>query len=406
MRMTLTKDQLEALTAGYTTPEEMQSLYAQMLQHMINRSLSAELEAHLGTSSAADGSNSQRANKRNGKIAKTVQSTSGALSIETPRDRLGTFEPHLVKKRQVRLGGMEDKILALYAKGLTTRDIEDALHELYGVTLSHTLIAQVTDGVMEEARSWQNRPLEAVYPIVWLDGLVVKVRHNKQVINKSAHIVLGVNLRGEKEVLGLWLAENEGAKFWLSVLTELRHRGVQDIYIACMDGLNGLPEAVNAVFPRTLTQLCIVHLVRASLRYVTAAEAKPVAAALKQIYQSATADEAGAELDAFEAAWGSKYKSVVRIWRNHWGNIIPFFQFVPEIRKVIYTTNAIESLNMSMRKLTRNRRIFPNDDSVLKSLYLAIHEAAGKWKSIHHWKPALQSFQLMFGDERVPLASR
>jgi len=291
--MKLDKGQLEELTKGYKTPEEMSELYAQMLQHMINRSLDAELSAHLEESA----SGATTANKRNGRTRKRVQSQSGELEIETPRDRAGTFEPQLVKKRQVRLAGMEEKILALYAKGMTTRDIEDALVELYGVTISHTPISQVTEAVLDEARQWQSRPLEAIYPIVWLDGLVVKVRHNKQVINKSAHVVLGVNLRGEKEVLDLWLAENEGAKFWLTVLTELRHRGVRDIFIACMDGLSGLPEAVNAVFPKTLTQLCIVHLVRASLRYVTAADAKAVVAALKRIYQSATADEAACELD-------------------------------------------------------------------------------------------------------------
>lgn len=401
--MKVSPELLEELTKDFKRPEEMESLYAQMLQHMINRGLSAEFDAHLGGAAAA-GSNAARANKRNGKCVKTVQSANGPLTVETPRDRLGTFEPQLVKKRQVRLAGMEEKILTLYAKGLTTRDIEDALAELYGVTISHTLISQVTESVMDEARAWQNRTLDEVYPIVWLDGLVVKVRHNKQVVNKSAHIVLGVNLRGEKEVLGLWLAEAEGSKFWLSVLTELRNRGVRDIFIACMDGLNGLPEAVNAVFPKTLTQLCVVHLVRASLRYVATQDAKAVIAALKKIYQSASADEAADELDAFEAEWGKKYKSVVRIWRGNWDNVIPFFQFVPEIRKVIYTTNAIESLNMTMRKLTRNRRIFPNDDAALKSLFLAIQEAAKNWKSIHHWKPALQCFQIMFGEDRVPLA--
>ena len=401
--MKLSTDLLEELTRDFERPEELESLYGQMLQHMINRGLSAEFDAHLGAAADAS-SNAARANKRNGRSVKTVQSANGPLTVETPRDRLGTFEPQLVKKRQVRLAGMEEKILTLYAKGLTTRDIEDALAELYGVTISHTLISQVTEGVMDEARAWQNRALDEVYPIVWLDGLVVKVRHNKQVVNKSAHIVLGVNLRGEKEVLGLWLAEAEGAKFWLCVLTELRNRGVRDIFIACMDGLNGLPEAVNAVFPRTLTQLCVVHLVRASLRYVATQDAKAVIAALKKIYQSASADEAAGELDAFEAQWGKKYKAVVRIWRGNWDNVIPFFQFVPEIRKVIYTTNAIESLNMTMRKLTRNRRIFPNDDAALKSLFLAIQEAAKNWKSIHHWKPALQSFQIMFGEDRVPLA--
>ena len=399
--MTLTKMQLDELTAGYSTPQEMERLYSQMLQHMINRSLEAEMKAHLGH----ERHGKSGGNPRNGKSRKTVQSTSGELQIETPRDRDGTFEPQLLPKRQVRLAGMEEKILALYAKGMTTRDIESALVDLYGVTISHALIAQVTDAVLEEARLWQSRPLDAIYPIVWLDGIVVKVQQNKQVINKSMHVVLGVNLRGEKEVLGLWLAENEGARFWLAVLTELRQRGVQDIYVACMDGLKGLPEAVNAAFPKTLTQLCIVHLVRASLRYVSSADAKAVVTGLKRIYQSATAEEAVGEMDAFEEAWGTKYKAVVRMWRGHWDNIIPFFQFLPEIRKVIYTTNAIESLNMVMRKYTRNRRIFTNDEAALKALFSAIREASRNWKSIHHWKPALQSFQIMFGEERVPLAA-
>ncbi|WP_417068692.1 IS256 family transposase [Niveibacterium terrae] len=401
--MKLTPEQLDALVGECRDPKEMASLYSQMLQHMINRSLEAEMQTHLGYAQNESAPEDAGNNRRNGKSRKTVQSEVGDLQIETPRDRSGSFEPQLVKKRQVRLAGMEEKILTLYAKGMTTRDIESALVDLYGVTISHALIAQVTDAVLDEARAWQNRPLEAIYPIVWLDGIVVKVQQNKQVINKAAHVVLGVNLRGEKEVLGLWLNENEGAKFWLSVLTELRHRGVQDIYIASMDGLKGLPEAVNAVFPNTLTQLCIVHLVRASLRYVATRDSKAVVAALKRIYQSASAEEASAELDAFETEWGEKYRAVVRLWRGNWDNVIPFFQFLPQIRKVIYTTNAIESLNMVMRKLTRNRRIFPNDDSALKSLFLAIREASKGWKAIHHWKPALQSFQVMFGEERVPL---
>ena len=401
--MKLTPEQLDALVGECRDPKEMALLYSQMLQHMINRSLEAEMQTHLGYAQNESAPEDAGGNRRNGKSRKTVQSEVGDLHIETPRDRSGSFEPQLVKKRQVRLAGMEEKILTLYAKGMTTRDIESALVDLYGVTISHALIAQVTDAVLDEARAWQNRPLEAIYPIVWLDGIVVKVQQNKQVINKAAHVVLGVNLRGEKEVLGLWLNENEGAKFWLSVLTELRHRGVQDIYIASMDGLKGLPEAVNAVFPKTLTQLCIVHLVRASLRYVATRDSKAVVAALKRIYQSASAEEASAELDAFETEWGEKYRAVVRLWRGNWDNIIPFFQFLPQIRKVIYTTNAIESLNMVMRKLTRNRRIFPNDDSALKSLFLAIREASKGWKAIHHWKPALQSFQVMFGEERVPL---
>lgn len=402
--MTIKPEMLDELTAQCKTPEDVEALYSQLLQRMINRSLDAEMTAHLGYD-RHDKGESARTNRRNGKTKKTVKGTFGELEIETPRDRDASFEPQLVKKRQVRLAGMEDKILALYARGMTTRDIEEALVELYGVSLSHSLIAQVTDAVLDDVRVWQSRPLEAIYPIVWLDGIVVKVHHGKQVVNKSAHVVLAVNLRGEKEVLGLWMAENEGAKFWLAVLTELRQRGVQDIYIACMDGLKGLPEAVTAIFPKTLTQLCIVHLVRASLRYVTAKDSKAVVAALKRIYQSATADEAAAELDALEAEWGSRYRAVVRLWRNNWDNIIPFFQFPPEIRKVIYTTNAIESLNMSLRKLTRNRRIFPNDESATKALFLAVKQASGRWKMIHHWKPALQTFQVMFGEDRVPVTA-
>ena len=399
--MELSKTKLDELTADCKTPGDVEKLFSQMLQHMINRSLEAEMQAHVGHAPHGRGSG----NVRNGKSRKTVRSTLGELEIQTPRDRDGSFEPQLVKKRQVRLAGMEEKILALYARGMTTRDIEAALVDLYGVEISHALIAQVTDAVLDEARVWQSRPLDAIYPIVWLDGIVIKVQQNKQVINKSAHVVLGVNLRGEKEVLGLWLAENEGAKFWLSVLTELRHRGVQDIYIASMDGLKGLPDAVQAVFPKTLTQLCIVHLVRASLRYVNSKDSKAVVAALKRIYQSATVAEAAAELEALEAEWGDKYRAVVRLWRGNWDTVIPFFQFLPEIRKVIYTTNAIESLNMVMRKYTRNRRIFPNDDAALKAMYLAVREASKNWKSIHHWKPALQSFQVMFGEERVPMAA-
>lgn len=403
--MALEQKMLDEVLAGCKTPEDVSQLYSQMLQRLINRSLEAEMDAHLGYEKNEKSESTRRGNTRNGKAAKTIKGTFGEMQIETPRDRDGSFEPQLVKKRQTRLAGMEDKILALYKQGMTTRDIEQALVELYGVTVSHTVIAQVTDAVFDEVRAWQSRPLDSVYPIVWLDGLVIKAHHGKQVINKTVYVVLGVNLQGEKDVLGLWIAENEGAKFWLGVLTELKNRGVQDIYIACMDGLKGLPEAVNVIYPKTLTQLCIVHMVRASLRYVNAADSKAVVAALKRIYQSVNADEAAAELDSFESEWGSKYRAVVRLWRGNWANVIPFFQFPPEIRKVIYTTNAIESLNMSMRKLTRNRRIFPNDESAIKILYLAVRQASRNWKAIHHWKPALQVFQMMFGEERVPLAA-
>lgn len=403
--MVIDAEMMDKLLVNCKTPADIEKLHSQMLQRMINRSLEAEMDAHLGYDKhQKTQAGEARSNSRNGKMSKVIQSQYGDLDIDTPRDRDGSFTPQLIQKRQTRLAGMEGKILTLYAKGMTTRDIEESLVDLYGVTLSHSVIAQVTEAVLDEARIWQSRPLEAIYPIVWMDGIVIKVQQDKQVINKAAHIILGINLRGEKEVLGLWIAENEGAKFWLSVLTEIRNRGVQDIYIACMDGLTGLPGAVQSVFPQALTQLCIVHLVRASLRYVSDKDCRALVAALKRIYRSATADEAARELDALEAQWGKQYPSVVRLWRNNWDNIIPFFQFMPAIRKIVYTTNAIESMNMVLRKFTRNRRIFPNDDAALKGLFAAIREASKNWKTIQNWKPALQSFQIMFGDDRVPLS--
>lgn len=403
MAMKVDETMLDGLTAQCKTPQDVAELYTQMLQRVIDRSLAAELEAHLGYGRHAKVADGTRGNTRNGATKKRLKGTFGEIEVSTPRDRAGTFEPALVAKRQTRLGDFEDKILALYARGMSTRDIESALVDLYGITLSHDVIARVTDAVLDEVHAWQERPLEAIYPVVWLDGIVLKVRQGKQVTNRCAHVVLGLNLRGQKEVLGIWLSENEGSKFWAAVLSELKARGVQDIFIACMDGLKGLPEAVTALFPRTLTQQCMVHLVRAAMRYVATKDMKAVAAALKRIYTSASADDAARELDAFEEAWGGKYRAAVRVWRNAWDNVVPFFQFPPEIRRITYTTNAIESLNMSLRKYTRNRRIFPNDDSAMKSLYLAIREAGKRWRGIHHWKEAMQTFQILFGEERVPV---
>lgn len=403
MAMKVDEKLLAGLVSECKTPADVESLYSQLLQRVLNRSLEGEMDAHLGYARHEKAEVGRRENSRNGGTRKTLKGTFGELEITTPRDRAGTFEPQLVKKRQTRLGDFEDKILALYARGMTTRDIESALVDLYGIELSHDVIARVTDAVLDEVRAWQERPLDAIYPVVWLDGLVLKVRHGKQVVNKSAHIVLGLNLRGEKEVLGMWLAENEGAKFWAGVLSEIKQRGVKDIYIACMDGLKGLPEAVTALYPKTLTQQCVVHLVRASMRYVATKDMKVVAAALKRIYTSATIEEAERELDAFEEEWGGKYRAAVRVWRNAWPNVAPMFQFPPEIRRITYTTNAIESMNATMRKYTRNRRIFPNDESAIKSLFLAVREASKRWRSVHHWKPALQVFQILFGEERVPV---
>jgi len=394
---------LEELVARLKTPEDVAAVYSQLLQRVLDRGLQEEMDVHLGYERHEKESSGRRGNTRNGSTSKKVKGTFGEVKVTTPRDRDGSFEPQLIKKRQTRLGSFEDKILALYARGMSTRDIETAVVDLYGVQVSHDLIARVTDGVLEEIHAWQERPLEAIYPVVWLDGLVLKIRHGKQVVNKSAHIVLGINLLGRKEVLGIWLAESESAKFWATVISELRHRGVQDIYIACMDGLKGLPEAVTALFPRTLTQQCIVHLVRASLRYVANKDQKAVIQALRQIYTSASMEEAERELDAFENDWGSRYRAAVRVWRNAWPNVIPFFQFPAPIRRITYTTNAIESLNAAMRKYTRNRRIFPNDESAMKSLYLAIRETTRRWKQIIDWQPAMQYFQILLGDERVPL---
>ncbi len=398
-----TDDPLASLVAQCKTPQDVAAVYSQLLQRVLDRGLEEEMDAHLGYERHDKTPVGRRGNTRNGGVTKTVKGTFGEVRVTTPRDRAGSFEPQLIKKRQTRLGDFEDKILALYARGLSTRDIETAVVDLYGVEVSHDLIARVTDGVLEEIQAWQERPLEAIYPVVWLDGLVLKVRHGKQVVNKSAHVVLGVDLIGQKDVLGIWLAETESAKFWAGVLSELKQRGVQDIFIACMDGLKGLPEAVTAVFPKTLTQQCIVHLVRASMRYVPAGQMKAVASALKRIYTSVTIEDAERELDAFEAEWGDKHRAAVRVWRNAWHNVVPFFQFPPEIRRVTYTTNAIESLNATMRKYTRNRRIFPNDESALKSLYLTIRLASRQWRNMLNWKPAMQYFHILLGEERVPV---
>ena len=396
-------DPLGELAAQCKTPQDVATLYSQLLQRVLDRGLSEEIDAHLGYERHDKASAGRRGNTRNGSMSKTMKGTFGEVTVTTPRDRAGSFEPTLVKKRQTRLGDFEDKILALYARGLSTRDIETAVVDLYGVEVSHDLIARVTDGVLEEIQAWQERPLETIYPVVWLDGLVLKVRQGKQVVNKSAHVVLALNLVGQKEVLGIWLAENESAKFWAGVLSELKQRGVRDIYIACMDGLKGLPEAVTALFPATLTQQCIVHLVRASMRYVPSGQMSPVAAALKRIYTSVTIEDAARELDVFEAEWGDKYRAAVRVWRNAWHNVVPIFQFPPAIRRITYTTNAIESLNASLRKYTRNRRIFPNDESAIKSLYLAIRETSRRWRFVTEWRQAMQYFQILFGDERVPV---
>jgi transposase-like protein len=324
------------------------------------------------------------------------------MAIDIPRDRNGDFEPQIIPKNQTRLPLFNDKILALYSRGMSTRDIVETLRELYDVEVSPTLISKVTDHVLEEVQQWQSRPLDEIYPIVYLDCIMVKVRQDKRVINKAIYLALGINMEGHKELLGLWLSENEGAKFWLSVLTELQQRGLKDIFIAAVDGLTGFPEAINTTYPKTKIQLCIVHMVRNSLRFVSWKERKMVAADLKKIYQSLTVEEAERELDAFAQRWDEKFPSISQSWRKHWPNLITIFEYPDDIRKVIYTTNAIESLNSVIRKAIKNRKVFPTDQSATKVIYLAIQAASRKWTMpIHHWKNALNRFMIEFPD-RMP----
>ena len=377
-------------------------LLKQLTKRLIERSLQAELTDHLGYEPyAPEGHGAD--NCRNGKASKTLQSDSGPIPIEVPRDRDSSFEPKLVKKRQRRLEGFDDKVLSLYARGLSTRDIQGQLEELYGVEVSPTLISNVTDAVMDDVRAWQSRPLSAVYPILYFDALFVKTRQDGPVMAKAVYLALGINLEGEKELLGLWVAQTEGSKFWLSIFTELKNRGVQDCFIACVDGLKGLPEAVEAVFPLTQVQLCIVHKLRNSLKYVPWKERKAVARDLRAIYAAPSLAEAEQAFERFSEGWDAKYPAIGPSWRADWQRLTVFFNYSPEIRKVIYTTNAVESLNYSLRKLLKTRGAFPNDDSIVKILFLAINRVAKKWTMpIRDWKSALNQFVILFGD-RVPV---
>jgi transposase-like protein len=403
----LNDELIEQITKGCKTKEELfgkQGVVKQIIKQTLQKALDAELEEHLGYKRHAKlDANKNGTNSRNGYSSKKLQGDFGEIELATPRDRDGSFEPQIVQKSQRRFDGFDDKILALYAKGMTTRDIQATLLELYDVEVSHSLISRVTEAVMDEIKSWQTRPLEPFYAVLYLDCIVTKVKHDKQVLNKAIYLALAINAAGHKELLGLWIAENEGSKFWLAILTELQNRGVKDILITCVDGLKGFPEAINAAFPKTLVQLCIVHMVRNSLRYVASKHMKEVASDLKQIYRSATADEAEIALDNFAAKWDASYPSIAKSWRVNWANIITLFTFPPELRKVIYTTNAIESLNMVIRKAIRNRRIFPNDDSAFKVVYLAIMAASKKWTMpIRDWKPALNRLAIEFPG-RVPV---
>ena len=369
------KDELiDELIKGYQSPEDIlgeHGLLKQLTKAVLERCLQGEMTHHLGyVKHEAKGNNS--GNSRNGSSRKTITGEQGEIPVRIPRDRKGTFEPLIVQKGQTRFSEFDDKIISLYARGLTTRDIQSHLEEIYGVEVSPAFISTVTEAVEEEVKAWQNRALDSVYPIVYLDAIRVKVRHNGQVQNRAIYLAIGITMEGVKEVLGMWAAENEGAKFWLQVVTELKNRGVKDIFITCVDGLKGFPEAIEAVYPQSQVQLCMVHMVRHSLKYVTWKKRKEVAADLKTIYAATTAEQAETNLAEFSRKWDKEYPSISSSWRNNWVRIIPLFGYPPEIRKVIYTTNAIESLNMSLRKVTKNRGSFPNDEAAFKLLYLAL----------------------------------
>jgi len=395
---------LDTLLSGYQKPEDLigeHGLLKQLTKALVERALEAELTEHLGHAKH-DPVTNPSGNARNGKSRKNLKGDFGELPIEIPRDRHGSFEPQIVAKHQTRWTGFDDKIISLYAHGMTVREIQSHLEELYGTEVSPSLISSVTDAVADEVKTWQSRPLEPVYPIVYLDCIHVKVRDTGAVRVKAVYLAIGINLNGEKEVLGLWIAQTEGAKFWLQVVTELKNRGVQDIFIACVDGLKGFPEAIETVYPQTAVQLCIVHLVRNSLNYVSWKMRKRIADDLKRIYQSATVAEAEQQLAEFEAQWNGDYPSIAQIWRRNWNRIIPFFDYPPEIRRIIYTTNAIESVNMSLRKITKNRGSFPNDEALSKLFYLALMNISKKWTMpLHDWKAALNRFSIQF-DDRMP----
>jgi putative transposase len=398
---------LDQLLAHYSKPEDLtgeDGLFKQLKKALIERALGAELTYHLGYEKG-DPCGRGSGNSRNGGSSKTLLSDDGELEIAVPRDRAGTFEPALIAKGQRRFDGFDDKILSLYARGMSVREIQGHLKELYGTDVSPDLISRVTDGILEEVREWQNRPLDAVYPVVFLDALRVKIRDEGVVKNKAVYVALGLNVDGEKEVLGLWIEQTEGAKFWLKVVNDLKVRGVQDILIAVVDGLKGFPEAIATVYPQTVVQTCIVHLIRNSLAFVNWKDRKAIMPQIKAIYGAENADMALVRLEEFEAEWGKRYPAIGQAWRRAWERVIPFFAFAPAIRKMIYTTNAIEALNRSLRKIIKTRGSFPTDEAAFKLLYLAIKNAGMKWRKSTEWTAAMGQLAIQFG-ERFSFSAR
>ena len=399
--MTISDKVLDELLGEARTESDLlgkDGIIKTLTKQLVERMLESEMDHHLGYSKHASSGNNS-GNSRNGSSEKQVILEDGKVEISVPRDRNSSFTPQLIEKRKTRLLGIDNVILSLYGKGMTVRDIQSHVEELYGHEISKDLVSTITDGVLEEVQAWRNRPLQSIYPIVFIDGFIVNCRLNKAVCNRTVYVVFGINMDGEKEVLGLYLGESEGAKYWLSVMTELKHRGLSDIFILCADGLKGLPEAIEATFPETIFQTCIVHLVRHSLSYVPYTDKKMVAADLKKIYSANTVELAAEYLDDFELTWGDKYPAIVKSWRSNWNRVIPFFDYPKEIRKVIYTTNIIESLNRTLRKSVKNRGHFPTEDAVMKVLYLAIKGVSKKWTMpIRDWKSALNQFSIRFAE--------
>ena len=396
---------LDELLKDYKKPDDLlgqDGLLQQLTKALVERALDGELTHHLGYEKH-DAAGDNSGNSRNGTTPKTMRGKRGQVQIDVPRDRTSEFEPQLVRKGQTRFDGLDENIISLYARGMTQREIQGHLEEIYGVEVSPSLISTVTDAVLDEVRAWQSRPLDSVHPILYLDALQVKVKSQGRVTNKAIYLAFGVNLQGLKEVLGMWAAEAEGAKFWMQVVTELKNRGASDIFIACVDGLKGFPEAIEAVYPNTRVQLCMVHMVRRSLSYVSHKDRKAVATDLKAVYQAATLDEAERRLTQFEGAWAGSYPVIARSWRQNWSRVVPMFSYPAEIRRAIYTTNTIEPLNMTLRKVTKNRSLFPNDEAVFKLVYLALRNISKRWTMpIKNWGAAMNQFAILF-DARVPM---
>jgi len=397
---------IEELLQGYSSPEDLlgeEGLFRQLKKRLLERALGAELSEHLGYEKG-DPAGRGSGNSRNGYSSKTVIGDDGAIEIAVPRDRQDSFEPQIVAKGQTRLDGFDDRVISLYARGLSVREIQAHLRELYGVDVSPDLISRVTDAVLEEVREWQNRPLDPVYPVIFFDALRVKIRDEGLVRNKAVYVALALNGEGEKEVLGLWIEHTEGAKFWLKVMNELKTRGVGDVLIAVVDGLKGFPEAIGTVFPLTTVQTCIIHLIRNSLAFVSWKDRKQIMPDLKAVYRAETAEMAAAELDHFEAIWGKRYPAIGQAWRRAWDYVVPLFAFPPAIRKMIYTTNAVESLHRSLRKIIKTRGSFPTDEAALKLLFLAIRNAGVHWRRPVEWTAAIGQFAILFADRFEPSA--